>query len=112
MNAYEFEKLAAAILRENGYWVRETQKSNDEGIDLLLSKGGRRYLAQVKRYASTNKIGRPDLNKFRGAMEDKRIRRGLFVTTSSFTKFAQKYASRNGIKLIDGETLVKMHKIK
>ena len=59
---------------------------------------------QAKRYTS-NKIGRPDLQQFVGAMEN--VQKGVFITTSSFAKTAETYVEKQqkSIVLIDGDLL-------
>lgn len=108
-----FERLVKRILRESGFYqVEVTGKSGDGGID---GKGIFRIagfisfnvLFQCKRYRE-NSIGSSDIRDFRGALQG-RADKGLFITTSNFTRDAVKEASRDGappIDLIDGEALV------
>jgi restriction system protein len=71
---------------------------------------------QAKRY-SNGTIGRPDVQGFVGALTGKRASRGVFITTSSFTKDAREYAETiQGFRviLVDGEELVRLmieHKV-
>lgn len=108
-----FERLVKRILRESGFYqVEVTGKSGDGGID---GKGIFRIagfisfnvLFQCKRYRE-NSIGSSDIRDFRGALQG-RADKGLFITTSNFTRDAAKEASRDGaspIDLIDGAALV------
>ena len=60
---------------------------------------------QAKRYKAENTIGRPDLQKFVGALSGLGANGGVFITTSSFTAEAREYANKNlsaRIVLIDG----------
>lgn len=52
-------------------------------------------------------VGRPELQKFVGALAGQGAKKGIFITTSSFTKEAKEYAPKNDTKivLIDGEEL-------
>ena len=61
---------------------------------------------QAKRWLDTT-VGRPDVQKFVGALQGFRARKGVFITTSSFSKDAHDYASRldSKVVLIDGEQL-------
>lgn len=83
-------------------------KSHDGGIDrdkLGLSK----IYIQAKRNDSGNTIGRPLLQSFVGAMQD--VQKGVFITASSFTKEAGKYAEsqqQKSLKLIDGGLLAEL----
>ena len=61
---------------------------------------------QAKRYTD-NTIGRPDIQAFVGALEMKRARKGVFITTSRFSKDATEYVSliEKKVVLIDGRQL-------
>jgi len=107
-----FERLAQRVLRESGFTkVEVTGKSGDGGID---GKGiatvndliSFPVIFQCKRHKSPVPAG--DIRNFRGAMAG-RTDKGLFITTSTFTRDAQKEATRDGvppIDLIDGEQLM------
>jgi restriction system protein len=60
---------------------------------------------QAKRWENT--VGRPEIQKFAGALQGQRAKKGIFITTSNFSKDACDYASRIDTKivLIDGEQL-------
>jgi len=60
---------------------------------------------QAKRWEGT--VGRPEIQKFAGALQGQRAKKGVFITTSSFSRDAEDYAERidNRIVLIDGEAL-------
>ncbi len=60
---------------------------------------------QAKRWE--NQVGRPEIQKFAGALLGQKAKKGIFITTSSFTKEAINYAEsiENKIVLIDGEQL-------
>ena len=60
---------------------------------------------QAKKWEQT--VGRPEIQKFAGALQGVRAKKGIFITTSDFSKEAIEYASRidSKIVLIDGETL-------
>ena len=68
------------------------------GLDLI-------YI-QAKRYSNTNKVGRKELQAFIGAMGH--IQKGVFITTSTYTKEAFSFGNQQqqkSIKLIDGDLL-------
>ncbi|XDD54091.1 restriction endonuclease [Leptospira sp. WS4.C2] len=108
-----FERLFKRILRESGFHqVEVTGKSGDGGID---GKGIFRIagfisfnvLFQCKRYRDKS-VTASDVRDFRGALQG-RADKGLFVTTSSFTRDAIREATRDGappIDLIDGDALI------
>jgi restriction system protein len=108
-----FERLFQRVLRESGFHqVEVTGKTGDGGID---GKGIFRIagfisfnvLFQCKRW-SDNSVTASDIRDFRGALQG-RADKGMFVTTSTFTRDAIKEAMRDGappIDLIDGESLI------
>jgi restriction system protein len=63
---------------------------------------------QAKRWETT--IGRPELQKFAGALQGQRARKGVFLTTSDFSKEASQYALQidTKIALIDGTQLARL----
>lgn len=64
---------------------------------------------QAKRWQIGNIVGRPEIHKFIGALAGQGAKKGIFITTSKFTKEALEYAPKNETKivLIDGEQLAK-----
>ena len=82
---------------------------HDGGIDGIIYEdklGLDLIYIQAKRYNKSVNVGRRDLQAFVGAME--KIQKGVFITTSSFTREAQKYINsqqQKSIKLIDGDML-------
>lgn len=86
-----------------------TGRSHDGGIDGIISEDrlglGLIYI-QAKRYAQDYKVGRKELQAFVGAMQH--VQKGVFITTSSYTKEAVEFINQQqqkSIKLIDGELL-------
>lgn len=89
-----------------------TKYSNDKGIDGIVKEdvfGLGRIHIPAKRYAKHNSIGRDEIQKFVGALAVAKSNKGVFITTSSYTKGAVEYAdSLNGttaLVLIDGRGL-------
>ncbi|MEO6187561.1 MAG: restriction endonuclease, partial [Ginsengibacter sp.] len=83
-------------------------KSGDEGIDGTIKEdklGLDVIYIQAKRWEGI--VGRPELHKFVGALAGQGAKKGIFITTSSFTKEAREYSPKNETKivLIDGEKL-------
>lgn len=86
-------------------------KSGDGGIDGIINEdrlGLDVIYIQAKRWE--NSVGRPEIQKFAGALQGQRARKGVFITTSNFTKEAKEYASmiESKIILVDGEQLSKL----
>lgn len=107
-----FERLCRMLLRESGFIkVEVTGKSGDGGIDgqgMIRLSGLISFpvLFQCKRYSGS--VSASVVRDFRGAMQG-RADKGLILTTGSFTRGANKEATRDGvppIDLIDGTLLV------
>jgi restriction system protein len=86
-------------------------RTGDEGIDGIIKEdplGLDIIYLQAKRWEGT--VGRPEIQKFAGALQGQRARKGIFITTSSFSADALEYASRIETKiiLIDGQRLAKL----
>lgn len=111
-----FERLVVDLLVQMGYGGSTkdagevTKPTGDGGIDGLIKEdklGLDIIYLQAKRYDPSNKVGRPDIQSFVGALEEKRAMKGVFITTSSFASTAYDYVKNIGKKiiLIDGEQL-------
>ena len=113
-----FEKLVINLLLAMGYGGSQenagmhTGKSGDEGIDGIINEdklGLDKIYVQAKRFAPGHTVGRSDLQKFVGSIEGKsKHRKGVFVTTSSFTVGAKEYIEKvqKNVILIDGQRFV------
>ena len=106
-----FERLVVELLVKMGYGGSRREagkaigKSGDEGIDGIINEdrlGLDTIYIQAKRWEGT--VGRPEIQRFVGALHGKRARKGVFLTTGSFSVDAQDYVSRIDPKvvLIDG----------
>ncbi len=109
-----FEKLVIDLLVKMGYGGnrqdagRAIGKSGDGGIDGFINEdrlGLDVIYIQAKRW-ETN-VGRPEIQKFAGALQGQKARKGIFITTAGFTREARDYASaiETRIILVDGERL-------
>jgi restriction system protein len=83
-------------------------QSGDEGIDGIIKEdrlGLDVIYLQAKRWDGT--VGRPEIQKFVGALHGKRAKKGVFITTGRFSDDAVKYVESIDPKvvLIDGKTL-------
>ncbi|MEG9884121.1 MAG: restriction endonuclease [Hyphomicrobiales bacterium] len=113
--ADSFERLTQRLLREAGFVKVEVRgKTGDGGIDgvgvLRVNLITFQVYFQCKKWS--NSVGAKDIRDFRGALQG-RADKGLFVTTSSFTKQASDEAARDGaiaIDLIDGQRLCDLMK--
>ena len=112
-----FEKLVVQLIVAMGYGgsVQEagkaTRKTADEGIDGVIKEdrlGLDAIYLQAKRWEGV--VGRPEIQKFVGALHGQRARKGVFITTSRFSKEAVDYVGQIDPKvvLIDGADLVQL----
>ena len=108
-----FEHLVKELLIAMGYKGERgnavvTKSSGDGGIDGIIHHdplGTNTVYFQAKKYKVDNVVQRKDIQAFFGALSDIGASRGVFMTTSRFTKGAYETAERNSIVLIDGFTL-------
>jgi restriction system protein len=112
-----FEELVVDLLVEMGYGGtikdagKAIGKSGDEGIDGVIKEdrlGLDIIYIQAKRWDST--VGSPEIQKFAGALQGKNAKKGIFITTSSFSSQAKEYADKVNSKLIliNGQELAKL----
>jgi len=107
-----FERLVVELLLKMGYGGSRKDagkaigKSGDEGIDGIIKEdklGLDTVYIQAKRWEGS--VGRPEIQKFVGALHGKGAKKGIFITTSNFSKEAIEYASNMydpKVVLIDG----------
>lgn len=109
-----FERLVIDLLVAMGYGGsrrdagRAIGKSGDGGIDGIIKEdklGLDVIYVQAKRWEGV--VGRPEIQKFAGALQGQRANKGVFITTSNFTREAAEYSNiiNSKIILIDGERL-------
>lgn len=114
-----FEKMVVQLLLKMGYGSAledgfVTGCSGDEGIDGIIREdklGFSSIYIQAKRWAEDKAIGRPEIQKFVGALAGQGAQKGLFITTGTFTKEARSYVEKQlstKIVLVDGEKLTKL----
>jgi restriction system protein len=112
-----FERLVLDVLRAMGYGgvgadsTTHLGQSGDEGVDGVIREdklGLDLIYVQAKRWS--NPVGRPEIQKFFGALHGKRASKGVFITTSFFTSEAASYADgvTPRIILIDGHQLARL----
>jgi len=112
-----FERLVIDLLLKIGYGGSRKDageaigRSGDEGVDGIIKEdklGLDVIYVQAKRWEGT--VGRPVIQGFVGALHGKKANKGVFITTSNFSKDAREYTSSIGTKiiLIDGEELASL----
>ena len=112
-----FERLVVDMLIKMGYGGsrkeagKVTRASGDGGIDGIINEdklGLDTIYIQAKKWEGS--VGRPEIQKFVGALAGQGAKKGIFITTSSFTKEAREYQPKNDTKivLIDGQDLANL----
>jgi restriction system protein len=112
-----FEQLVVELLVKIGYGGSRKDagerigQTGDGGIDGIIKEdrlGLDTIFIQAKRWQGS--VGRPEIQKFVGALQGQRAKKGVFITTSSYTTEAMEYASRIDTKvvLIDGKQLARL----
>jgi len=111
-----FEKLVVELLVKMGYggsqrnMAKAVGQSGDEGIDGIIDEdrlGLDTIYVQAKKWKLDLSVGRPEIQKFVGALSGKRAKKGIFISTTRFTDDAREYARMIDTKvvLIDGSQL-------
>ena len=110
-----FERVVVEVIVKMGYGGTRKEaakiigKSGDEGIDGIIKEdklGLDAIYIQAKRWEGT--VGRPEIHRFVGALGGQGAKKGVFITTSSFTAEAQDYVAalkEPKVVLIDGPEL-------
>jgi len=112
-----FERLVVDLLVNMGYGGsradagRAIGQTGDGGIDGIIDEdklGLDVIYVQAKRYDPDNTVGSAALREFVGSLVGQGANKGVFVTTSSFSKQAKAFAERRRIILIDGDELSRL----
>ena len=117
MSPAAFEQLVVDLLTAMNYGGPQEDagivvgRGGDEGIDGIIKEdrlGLETIYLQAKRWQST--VGRPEIQRFAGALQGQRARKGVFITSSSFSAEALSYARsiQTTIVLIDGAQLAEL----
>lgn len=112
-----FERLVVDLLLKMGYGgtsgdiAKVIGGTGDEGIDGIIYQdklGLEKIYIQAKKWVGST-VGRNQLQEFVGALEGKNAKKGVFITTSRFSRAAEEYAKNNSrIVIIDGDRLVQL----
>jgi restriction system protein len=116
----EFEKLVVKLLLQMGYGSviddagMVTQRFNDGGIDGIIKEdqlGFSNIYIQAKQWAVDQTVGKPEIQKFVGALTGQQAQKGLFITTAKFSSGALQYAGNllgTKVVLVDGGALTRL----
>ena len=108
-----FEQLVVDLMKAMNYGEGFiTKYSGDDGIDGIIHEdqlGFNLIYIQAKRWKPDVTIGKPELQKFAGAMMGPpRVEKGLFITTAKFSPKARDFANAQHIILVDGKRLTEL----
>ena len=111
-----FEQLVLELLQKLGYGTgaedtKRLGRVGDGGIDGVINLdrlGLEKVYIQAKRWQGS--VGRPEVQAFFGALAGRRARKGVFITTSTFTREAREYGEQvsESVVLIDGAGLARL----
>jgi len=114
-----FERIILDLLAAMGYGGGRIESGSmtpitgDGGIDGIINEdalGLDAVYVQAKRYAPGNKVSRPDIQRFIGSLTGEGATKGVFVTTSDFSREAREYIQKvqHRVVLIDGRRLASL----
>lgn len=119
MSPQRFERVILDLLTAMGYGGGDlsrsmmTKATGDGGVDGIIHEdalGLDAVYIQAKRYDAKNTVGRPDIQRFIGSLTGEGANKGVFVTTSDFSKDAKDYLHRvqHRVVLINGHRLARL----
>ena len=108
-----FESLVVDLMKAMNYGDGfVTKLSGDDGIDGIIHEdklGFNLIYIQAKRWKPEITVGKPEIQKFAGAMMGPpRVEKGLFITTAKFSQKAREFADAQHIILVDGQKLTEL----
>lgn len=105
-----FEAVCERVFAQSGFKTKSQSHGADGGVDIWMYSAhaeGPVSIAQCKHFRS-KEVDVKLIREFFGVMSSHKLQRGTFVTTSTFTADAQKFANENGINALDGDKLLKL----
>ena len=105
-----FEAVCERLFAQSGFKTKSQSHGSDGGVDVWMYSAhaeGPVSIAQCKHFRS-KEVDVKLIREFFGVMSSHKLHRGTFVTTSTFTADAQKFANENGINTLDGDKLLKL----
>jgi restriction system protein len=105
-----FEAVCESLFAQSGFKTKSQSHGADGGVDVWMYSAhaeGPVSIAQCKHFRS-KEVDVKLIREFFGVMSSHKLQRGTFVTTSTFTPDAQKFANENGINALDGDKLLKL----
>lgn len=109
MTPREYEHYCAAVLREMKWTARVTQASGDQGVDIVAEKRGARIVVQCKKYSKP--VGNRAVQEIVAAIAHEDAQRGVVVTTSGYTRAAERLAASNRVLLLHHSQLHRIDRL-
>jgi restriction system protein len=108
LSGESFEEFVGELFEMLGYKVEQVGGSGDLGADLRLCRAdGLRAVVQCK-YHKQTVVGSPALQRFLGTIHHTQSHKGFFVTTTTFSLSAEKFAAEHPIERVDGPRLIEL----
>lgn len=114
LSPIEFEHACTELFEQIGYSAKTTRYKKDKGIDIVITRNGKRHGAQCKRYALKNPVRVNEMRDFIGALDCMNAeKKAYFITTGYFTSYAREAAAESSfdIELIDKNRLGKWQEL-
>jgi restriction system protein len=105
-----FEAVCERLFAQSGFKTKSQSHGADGGVDVWMYSAraeGPVSIAQCKHWRG-EVVTVKEIREFFGVMSSHKLQRGTFVTTSTFTADAQKFANENDINALDGDKLLKL----
>lgn len=109
LSGEDFERFLAAHFRKEGYRVELTPKTQDYGVDLIISKNGCKIAVQAKRYADN--VGIKAIQEICAGKNYYKADKAMVITNSSYTSNARRLAVECGVDLWDRNRMIEKFKI-
>lgn len=109
LDGHAFEFWVAARMRRQGWKVRVTQSSGDQGIDIIARRGGRSLGIQCKRYSGS--VGNKAVQEAFAGCAHYRLDKAAVLTTGYYTKSARELSRSTGVALLNVSDIPSMHQI-
>ncbi len=104
----QFEELVGEAYRRQGFRVVENDGAGpDGGVDLVISKEGKRFLVQCKQYRS-QKVGVKVVREMFGLVSAEQAAGGVIICSGQFTRDAIQFAQNKSLQLVGGEQLLQL----
>ncbi len=106
MNGYDFEDLVAQLFKRNGYVIKQTSYSGDQGVDVIAQKNDEFIAIQVKRYSS--KVDNSAIQQVVAGAMHYGCNKKMVITNNFFTTSAEILAVTNKVILWDRTKLIEV----